>query len=83
MDWTPHLIAIACESRLGRFARKHETNVVEALGLDKGRCFDERLLAAAGSETRRHQNDPLMRRDTPACANIRHPAPAHPFRLKF
>ena len=42
-------VQLARESRLRRFARQYETNVVEALSLDEGRCFDKRLLAAARS----------------------------------
>ena len=76
-------VQLAREGRLRGFARQYETNVVEALALDKRRCFDERLLPAAGRESRGHQNDPLMRRDAPGRTNVGHAAPAHPFRLKF
>jgi hypothetical protein len=56
---------------------------VKTSTFDQRGRFDERGLAATGREPRWDQNDPLVRRDAPTGANVRHAPPAHPFRLKL
>ena len=63
-------IEFARERRLRRFARQHETNVVEAALDDQRRRLHDLRLSARGAEPAGRQHHPFVRRDSPVVANL-------------